>query len=107
MAAVISKLITKTLCDNQGCLDFGRLDERIKQSFTVAEPVLRSVLFDDGRIAIQEGRQRAVGSQIISPDSLIVAKTSLRLCQKKTGACVQCEGLHLCRYFVCGDCTYG
>ncbi|TMS05998.1 Poly [ADP-ribose] polymerase 12 [Larimichthys crocea] len=103
----ISKSITKTLCDNQGCLDFKRLDERIKQSFTVAESVLRSVLFDDGRIAIQEGRQKAVGSQIISPDSLIVAKTSVRLCQKKPGECAQCDGLHLCRYYVCGDCTFG
>ncbi|TKS73181.1 Poly [ADP-ribose] polymerase 12 [Collichthys lucidus] len=103
----ISKAITKTLCDNQGCLDFKRLEERIKQSFTVAESVLRSVLFDDGRIAIQEGRQKAVGSQIISPDSLIVAKTSVRLCQKKPGECPQCDGLHLCRYYVCGDCTFG
>ncbi|KAG8012473.1 Poly [ADP-ribose] polymerase 12 [Nibea albiflora] len=107
MAAAISKLITKTLCDNQGCLDFKRLDQRITKSFTVAEQVLRSVLFDDGRIAIQEGRQRAVGSQIISPDSLIVAKTSLRLCQKKPGECPQCDALHLCRYYVCGDCTFG
>ncbi|KAM9351797.1 protein mono-ADP-ribosyltransferase PARP12 [Symphorus nematophorus] len=107
MTAVISKFIIKTLCDNQGCLDFRRLDERITQSFTVAEPVLRSVLFDDGKIAIREGRQKAVGAQILSPDSLVVAKTSLRLCQKKPGECPQCDGLHLCRYYVCGDCTFG
>lgn len=107
MTSVISKFIIKTLCDNQGCLDFRRLDEMIAQSFTVAEPVLRSVLFDDGKIAIQEGRQKAIGNQIISPDSLIVVKTSLRLCQKKPGQCLQCDGLHLCRYFVCGDCTFG
>ena len=88
-------------------MDFKCLDEKIAQSFTVAEAVLRTVLFDDGKIAIQEGRQKVVGNQIVSPDSLIVAKTSLRLCQKKPGECPQCDGLHLCRYFVCGDCTFG
>ncbi|XP_031138528.1 protein mono-ADP-ribosyltransferase PARP12 [Sander lucioperca] len=107
MTSVISKFVIKTLCDHQGSLDFKCLDEKIAQSFTVAEAVLRTVLFDDGKIAIQEGRQKVVGNQIVSPDSLIVAKTSLRLCQKKPGECPQCDGLHLCRYFVCGDCTFG
>ncbi|XP_069561395.1 LOW QUALITY PROTEIN: protein mono-ADP-ribosyltransferase PARP12 [Brachyistius frenatus] len=36
-----------------------------------------------------------------------MAKTNLRLCQKKVGDCLQCDGLHLCRYFVCGGCTFG
>ncbi|XP_038563127.1 protein mono-ADP-ribosyltransferase PARP12 [Micropterus salmoides] len=107
MTEIISKFIIKTLCDNQGSLDFKRLDEKIGQSFTVATEVLRSVLFDDGKIAIQEGRQKLVGGQIISPDSLVVVKTNLRICQEKPGECTQCDGLHLCRYFVCGDCTFG
>ncbi|XP_030281693.1 protein mono-ADP-ribosyltransferase PARP12 isoform X1 [Sparus aurata] len=106
MTSIISKFIIKTLCDNQGCLDFRRLDERIAQSFTVADSVLQSVLFDDGKIAIKEGKLEAAG-QVISPDSLVVAKTSLRLCQKKAGECAQCVGLHLCRYYVCGECTFG
>lgn len=106
MTSVISKFIIKTLCDNQGCLDFRLLDERIAQSFTVADSVLQRVLFDDGKIAIKEGKLQAAG-QVISPDSLVVAKTSLRLCQKKAGECAQCGGLHLCRYYVCGECTFG
>ncbi|XP_023271260.1 poly [ADP-ribose] polymerase 12 [Seriola lalandi dorsalis] len=107
MTSVISKFIIKTLCDHQGCLDFQRLDETIAQNFTVAEPVMRSVLFDDGKIAIKAGSEKVTGGQIISSDSLVVAKTSLRICQKKPGECPQCDSLHLCRYFVCGDCTYG
>ncbi len=109
MTSIISKFVIKTLCDNDGSLDFKRLNESIAQSFTVAPPVLRSVRYDDGKIAIQEGRQKVVGGQIISPDSLIVAKTSLRLCQRKPGECDgnRCGGLHLCRYYVCGDCTFG
>uniref|UniRef100_UPI0037E84CE0 protein mono-ADP-ribosyltransferase PARP12-like n=1 Tax=Semicossyphus pulcher TaxID=241346 RepID=UPI0037E84CE0 len=92
---------------NQGCLNFRSLKEQISQSHTVKEAVLRSLLFDEDKIAIKEGRQRVRGSQIVSPDSLIVAKTSLRLCQKKPGECPQCDGLHLCSYYVCGGCTYG
>lgn len=107
MTSVVSKFIVKTLCDNQGSLDFRHLDEKVRHSFTVAEPVLRSVLFDDEKIAIQVGKQKVVGRQMIPPDSLIVAKTDLRLCQKKPGECLQCDGLHLCRYLVCGHCSYG
>ncbi|XP_034542084.1 protein mono-ADP-ribosyltransferase PARP12-like isoform X2 [Notolabrus celidotus] len=107
MASVVSEFITKTLCDNQGCLNFRSLDEKIKQKYTVSEEVLRSLLFDKDKIAIKEVKQTVTGSQILSPDSLIVAKTGLRLCQEKPGECSQCDGLHLCRYYVCGGCTYG
>ncbi|KAF7667404.1 hypothetical protein LDENG_00063480 [Lucifuga dentata] len=107
MSSVISKVIMKTLCENQGCLDFQTLDDRIRQCFTVADQVLHTVLFDDGKIAIHEGRQKASGAHGINPDSLIVAKTSLRICQKEVGQCLGCDGLHLCRYFVCGDCRFG
>lgn len=107
MTSAISKFVTKTLCDNQGCLDFKRLDELIAQKFTVADSVLQNVLFDDVKISIREGRQTIVGQKIISPDSLIVAKTLLRLCQKKPGECPQCDRLHLCRYLVIGDCMFG
>lgn len=108
MTSIISTFIIKTLCDNQGRLDFKSLEEKIAQSFTVAEPVLRKVLFDDGKIALREARRSVSGSgPIVSPDSLVVAKTSLRICQKKPRECAQCDSLHLCRYFVCGDCTFG
>ncbi|XP_053175747.1 protein mono-ADP-ribosyltransferase PARP12 isoform X2 [Scomber japonicus] len=108
MTARVSKFIVQTLCENEGCLDFKSLKDEIAQTFTVAEPLLKQVLFDDGIIAIREVRRSVSGSgHIISPDSLVVAKTSLRICQKKPGECQQCDSLHLCRYFVCGDCTFG
>lgn len=107
MTSVISDFILKTLCDHQGGLDFQRLNETIAQRFTVAESVLRNVLSDDGKIAIKTGREKATGGQIIGPDSVVVAKTSLRICQRKPGECQQCDALHLCRYYVCGDCSFG
>uniref|UniRef100_A0A3B5LM53 Uncharacterized protein n=1 Tax=Xiphophorus couchianus TaxID=32473 RepID=A0A3B5LM53_9TELE len=102
-----SKLVFKILCDNDGCLEVRQLNAKLAQnSFGVKVANLRSVLFDDGKIAIREGRQRVPGGNI-RPDSLVVAKTSLRLCQRKAGECGHCDGLHLCRYFVCGGCTFG
>uniref|UniRef100_A0A3Q3EWP9 Poly (ADP-ribose) polymerase family, member 12a n=1 Tax=Labrus bergylta TaxID=56723 RepID=A0A3Q3EWP9_9LABR len=107
MSSDISGFIRKTLCDNRGCLDFTSLDEKIKQSHRVTDSALSKLLFDDDKICMKEGKQKVRGGQTISPDSLIVAKTSLRLCQKKPGECPQCDGLHLCRYYVSGGCTYG
>lgn len=107
MTSIISKFITKTLCDNLGGLDFDSLNAIITKSFTLADSVLPSVLFDDGRFAIRGGNQKAAGDKRLTADSLIVAKTSLRLCQVKKGQCSQCSELHLCKFVVCGECRFG
>lgn len=107
MTSIISTFITKTLCDNLGGLDFETLNAIITKNFTVADSLLRSVLFDDGKFAIRGGKQKVVGDRRLAPDSLIVAKTSLRLCQVKNGQCLQCSGLHLCKFVVCGECRFG
>ncbi|XP_047451662.1 protein mono-ADP-ribosyltransferase PARP12-like isoform X2 [Mugil cephalus] len=108
MTSAISQFITKTLCENQGSLDFKQLKEKLQlvtRSDNAAEEVQR--LVQVGRVAIQHDKQGVSGTQTPRPHSLVVAKTNLRLCQKKSGECLQCDGLHLCRYFVCGDCSFG
>lgn len=107
MTSFVSKFITKTLCDNLGGLDFESLNAVITKSFTVADSVLLSVLFDGEKFAIRAGKQKAAGDAGFSPDSLIVAKSSLRLCQDKTRQCSHCSGLHLCKFMVCGECKFG
>ncbi|XP_072290835.1 protein mono-ADP-ribosyltransferase PARP12 [Eucyclogobius newberryi] len=104
MAKVVYKFILQALCNNQGSLDFRSLNEQISQHYTVEEELLQAILFDDGKIAIQEGKEKASGGGVISPDCVVVAKTSLRLCQAKS--CQGCDKLHLCRYYVCGECTF-
>uniref|UniRef100_A0A8C5DGJ1 Uncharacterized protein n=1 Tax=Gouania willdenowi TaxID=441366 RepID=A0A8C5DGJ1_GOUWI len=112
MTLATTKIILSLLYDNQGCLVFRRLEELMKKSSTVEESVLQMILFDDTIIAIKEGKEEPSGPLQICPDSVIVAKTGLRLCKKKAEECEQCEGLHLCMYHVCGvfifrvDCTY-
>ncbi|KAF6720483.1 Poly [ADP-ribose] polymerase 12 [Oryzias melastigma] len=109
MTSDISKTITRLLSDHHGCLDLQRLEQllhrRRADSFTASE--LRSALLDDGLLAIREGKRPAGRGQQLSPDSLLVLKTPLRLCQKKSGACARCERLHLCKYFVSGNCSFG
>lgn len=106
MSSVVSQYVTKILCGNQGCLDFKQLDQVIGQKFTVADEVLLGILSNSGKFAIHEGKERASG-RCMSHDSIIVAKTSLRLCQSQSGECFQCDNLHLCRYSVCGNCRFG
>uniref|UniRef100_A0A3B5LQL8 Uncharacterized protein n=1 Tax=Xiphophorus couchianus TaxID=32473 RepID=A0A3B5LQL8_9TELE len=100
-------IIAQVLCDNHGCLDFEQLLELAQSNFGFEVADLRSVLFDDGIIAIREGKEKLTSGYLIRPDSLVVAKTSLRLCQMKAGQCNQCDGLHLCRYIIGGSCTFG
>ncbi|KAJ0069394.1 hypothetical protein NL108_004229 [Boleophthalmus pectinirostris] len=104
MAKIVYKCILQALCNNQGSLDFRSLNEQISKHVTVAEELLRTILFDDEKISIQEGKEKASGAEVIIPDSIIVAKTSVRLCTSKT--CQGCDKLHLCRYYVCGGCRF-
>ena len=106
MTSDISNFITKTLCDHGGCLDLRRL-EKIGRTFRVAAPVLRRALSDRCTIAVHPDGAKATDGQTIGPDSLVAAKTSLRICQRKPGDCPGCDRLHLCRYLVCGNCTFG
>ncbi|XP_067090750.1 protein mono-ADP-ribosyltransferase PARP12 isoform X2 [Osmerus mordax] len=106
MSAVVSQYVTKIICENHGCLEFKQLKQIVDQQFTVADDVLSRILNDRGKIVIIEGKQTAAGC-IMSPDSLVVAKTSLHICQKSSGDCTQCDSLHLCRYYVCGNCSFG
>ncbi|XP_041694060.1 protein mono-ADP-ribosyltransferase PARP12-like [Coregonus clupeaformis] len=106
MSSVVSQYITTIICGNQGCLEFKQLDQIVGQKFPVADEVLLEILRDSGKYAISEGKEKASG-RVMSQDSVIVAKTSLRVCQSSPRECLQCDNLHLCKHFVCGNCKYG
>ncbi|CAL8262995.1 unnamed protein product [Merluccius merluccius] len=102
MAGVVSKCIFANLCENQGCLEFGRFKEVLRRGhFTVDNSVLLKILSDDGKYALSSPAKE------IQADTLVVAKTHLRVCQQVPGKCSQCDNLHLCRYLICGNCRYG
>ncbi|XP_073709806.1 protein mono-ADP-ribosyltransferase PARP12 isoform X2 [Misgurnus anguillicaudatus] len=107
MSSAVSSHIFNFLCKNEGCSDYGAVDRNLRQSFTVADQVLSMVLDDQEKFVIKEddGEDSGTNQSILSAESLIIAKTSLRLC--KNDKCLGCEELHLCRYFVCGNCRFG
>lgn len=107
MSSAVSRHIFNFLCKNEGCSDYGAVDRNLRQSFTVADQVLSMVLDDQEKFVIKEddGEDSDTNQSILSAKTLIIAKTSLRLC--KNDKCLGCEQLHLCRYFVCGNCRFG
>ncbi|KAJ8401407.1 hypothetical protein AAFF_G00386380 [Aldrovandia affinis] len=106
MSELVSPFITKELCMNQGCLDYGQLAQMIRPMFEDADELLFRVLSDKSRFVIKAIKEEKDSDCVLSSDSVIVAKTSLRVCQSLPGNCERCDDLHLCRYFVCGYCKY-
>uniref|UniRef100_A0A3P9IPL0 Poly (ADP-ribose) polymerase family, member 12a n=1 Tax=Oryzias latipes TaxID=8090 RepID=A0A3P9IPL0_ORYLA len=109
MTSDITAAVVKLLSDHHGSLDLQRLEQQLRRragSFPASE--LRAALTDEAVVAVREGRRPAGCGQLVGPDSLLVLKTPLRLCQAKSGACARerCERLHLCKYFVSGNCSH-
>ncbi|XP_054632525.1 protein mono-ADP-ribosyltransferase PARP12 [Dunckerocampus dactyliophorus] len=107
MSSNVSNFIIQTLCDNQGSMDFKSLSEKLQQRFTVAASILRQVFLENEQIAVLPGVLAVGAGQILSPDSVIVAKTALRICQRNPSDCTQCHSLHLCKFYVLGTCAFG
>jgi len=72
----------------------------------VADQVLSQVLDDHQRFVVVQDEGSNPRNSIPAADSQIIAKTSLRVC-KNDKCSAGCEDLHLCRYFVCGNCRFG
>ncbi|XP_062403799.1 protein mono-ADP-ribosyltransferase PARP12 isoform X2 [Sardina pilchardus] len=105
MTTLVALSIAKILCTNQGCLTFRQVDQNLRQIMTVSKEVLFRVLSDKTKFFIVQGEESSCDLNGIPPDSLIIAKTDLRLCQDLK--CSSCENLHLCRYCVSGLCRFG
>ncbi|KAJ8382749.1 hypothetical protein SKAU_G00035270 [Synaphobranchus kaupii] len=106
MSELVSDFITRKLCQNQGCLDYGQLCQLISPICEDPDEMLLDVLTKKSRFVIIDGKEEKDTTCSLRPDSVVVAKTSLRVCQSLPGNCDNCDDLHLCRYFVCGYCRY-
>uniref|UniRef100_A0A8B9KJL2 Poly (ADP-ribose) polymerase family, member 12a n=1 Tax=Astyanax mexicanus TaxID=7994 RepID=A0A8B9KJL2_ASTMX len=104
MSSSLSAYMYRSVCQQMGSVDFKTLDQMLRQHFTIADEVLLDVLNDFDKFLVVKGKEKR-GDLLLSPDSEIIAKTDLRLCQNQSGPCVNCHDLHLCRYYVCGNCT--
>ncbi|MBN3313584.1 PAR12 polymerase, partial [Atractosteus spatula] len=87
--------ITKILCSNNGAMDYNELVFNIGSGFSSSNTVLQKTLANNPNFLIvtSNGKRK------------IIAKTKVRLCRART--CDQdCNNLHLCKFFLYGDCKY-
>ncbi|MCI4379071.1 hypothetical protein PGIGA_G00223680 [Pangasianodon gigas] len=106
MSHAVSSYIFQAVCQHGGSLDFKTLEQILRKRFTVADEVLREAVCDVDRLLVVEGSERRADRELFSADTVIIAKTPLRVCQALPGQCAGCETLHLCRYLVCGNCRF-
>ncbi|GAA6086734.1 protein mono-ADP-ribosyltransferase PARP12-like [Tachysurus ichikawai] len=106
MSRLISSATFEAVCQNGGSLDSATLDQILRKRFTVADEVLREALCDFDRLLVVEGCERRSDCDVFSADTVIISKTTLRVCQNLPGQCSGCDTLHLCRYMVCKNCRF-
>lgn len=106
MSDTVSSYIFHAVCQHGGSLDFKTLDPILQERFTVLDEVVREALCDFDRLLVVEGREKRADCEVFSADTVIIAKTPLRVCQILHGQCAGCQTLHLCRYLVCGNCRF-
>ncbi|XP_041937406.1 protein mono-ADP-ribosyltransferase PARP12b isoform X4 [Alosa sapidissima] len=98
---------TSILCSNKGAMDLLQLYRKVYQRFGTEEDDFWYIVKKCPRFAIVKTRERTTGGEWGS-DCVVVAKTSLRLCKNYSKQeCEDCQELHLCKYFVYGNCRYG
>ncbi|RXN01801.1 Poly [ADP-ribose] polymerase 12 [Acipenser ruthenus] len=106
-ASAVASCATSILCCSQGSLDYRQLYKRLCKYHTITEQLFCQILRNGSRFAIVEGTEGNIPGCELSNDTTIIAKTSVRLCkQYPKEDCADCNGLHLCRYFVCGNCRF-
>lgn len=97
----IASSVLIILCQNQGSLEYAKLNRSLRRKTAVAEHVLLRELLDESTFVIIQSEDKYLDS-----NRLVIAKTALRVCQIQN--CLDCGNfLHLCRYFVCGKCRFG
>ncbi|XP_029597674.1 protein mono-ADP-ribosyltransferase PARP12b isoform X1 [Salmo trutta] len=92
---------TSILCSNKGSLALQQLHRKVFQRVEITEDDFWYIVKKCSRFVAVRNRER-------TDDCVIVAKTSLRLCKNYTKQdCRDCQELHLCKYFVYGNCRFG
>uniref|UniRef100_A0A8C7PQR2 Poly (ADP-ribose) polymerase family, member 12b n=1 Tax=Oncorhynchus mykiss TaxID=8022 RepID=A0A8C7PQR2_ONCMY len=96
---------TSILCSNKGSLAFQQLYRKVFQRVEITEDDFWYIVKKCSRFVVVRNRER---TDEWGTDCVIVAKTSLRLCKNYTKQdCRDCQELHLCKYFVYGNCRFG
>ncbi|KAM3858888.1 protein mono-ADP-ribosyltransferase PARP12b [Diretmus argenteus] len=96
---------TSVLCSSKGAMSLLQLHRKVFQRFDITENHFWYVVKKCPRFAVVKNKE---GTDDWGTDCTVVAKTSLRLCKNYTKQnCSDCQELHLCKYFVYGNCRFG
>ncbi|XP_030006912.1 protein mono-ADP-ribosyltransferase PARP12b [Sphaeramia orbicularis] len=99
-------LATRILCDSTGSMQLLQLHRKLLQRCGITEEDLRYMVRECSRFLLVPGSADHGLDRL--QDYIVVAKTSLRLCRRYLSEqCAGCEDLHLCRYYVYGNCKFG
>ncbi|KAJ8245344.1 hypothetical protein GJAV_G00269770 [Gymnothorax javanicus] len=90
---MMESLVIKLICSNNGAMDYGDLVD-FGSGLLNVKGVIDAVTGNDHfSVVTLNGKKR------------VVAKTKVRLC--KARECTDCRNLHLCKFFLYGDCRNG
>ncbi|XP_066579945.1 protein mono-ADP-ribosyltransferase PARP12 [Amia ocellicauda] len=102
-ADCITSCATKILCSHGGALEYSYLRGYIQQ-LQIPDSVFCKILRSSGNFVIVSCGDNVPGYGL-SPDSKVIAKTSVRLCKAySTEGCRGCQDLHMCASFFNGKC---
>ncbi|XP_067855737.1 protein mono-ADP-ribosyltransferase PARP12-like isoform X2 [Heptranchias perlo] len=97
----------KILCSNNGSLHYEDLRRKISDSNSVSDLNLTTILSNRQLFTIVRGTENKVSESELTLDSRIIATTVIRLCKDYPNKkCQDCGELHLCRFFIFGNCKY-
>ncbi|XP_039625416.1 protein mono-ADP-ribosyltransferase PARP12-like isoform X1 [Polypterus senegalus] len=106
-AEAVSQSLTKILCSHGGSMEYKMLKEQLKGQPREIQKLLSEILQDKSRFALRQGDPGSRPGCVISPNTVVAAKTAVRLCKKYPNeTCHNCRDLHLCKFFVYGNCRY-
>lgn len=100
---------TRALCSAGGALALGDLYLKLQRSFETSREDFLFIMDGCSRFLLVPGPEEVFGEQW--GGCTVVARTSLRLCGAYGhGECAEeqdCQQLHLCRFFIYGNCRFG
>lgn len=99
--------ITRLLLEKQGSLEFRELIQRIGKGHVVSDRGLLGIISSNTQFVLAEDGKKGGSGSVCSPETLVIAKTHLRVCPDVPDKCKNCEHLQICKYFVCGTCKFG
>lgn len=106
-------LATSFLCSSNGAMQLLQLHRKLLQRCSITEEEFCFIIQRCPRFLLVPGLAGGDGERL--EDCLVVAKTSLRLCsgygREECGGPGRdggdCQQLHLCKFFIYGNCRFG